>query len=830
MGRSKLIAALLLGAVLLATGVAAALMFLDPAHFRGPLEVRATAAFGREVRIAGPIRLERSLTPRLVVGEIAIANSEGAADPHFATADEVAVQVALLPLLRGDLQVLEVHFAGVKIFLESGPGDPGITLSGDPGAAGSGEAALPSIERILIREAILSHRSAEGGVTRYEIREARLWNLPGEPERIEAEGAAKGVPIRIRLAADIPAEAAGPHLPWSARLEIRCPDLALEATGRVGRPFAWDRFDLGIAVKGDRPDTVEKLFDLDLGGIGAFEITGSLAAAGGVYHAAGLAARIQAADGKRHLEVANGTAAAGPDTPLQIALQGRFGDLPLSVALDSERPLAAFSEASAWPLKGRVRVPGAELELRGASFEAGSRVDLDAVLQGEDLGALVRLLGGGRFEAGRFRASTHALIQTGGWRLSDLEGEIEGLGPWRKVRLAKGRGAALEDGSISSSLAVELDRIPLSLSFKAGPGSLTPPAGSARRFELEASAAGAVLTAAGSMTGSPEGLRVEAAARLGGSRLERLGALMGASLPPVPAYELRGTLAHAAGLYELRDLSARLGGSRLSGSLRWEEKRPRPLLTGNLSLERLVPGELLPAPPPPASGTAARERPLRLDWLGELDARVRLDLAAVAGSPIPVEKISSDVTLEEGALSASIRGRVAGARLQGEAGLARRRGLPHLSLAATIGPVDAGRTLRQLNLPLELDGSVKSLRIEGRSSGRTPRALLEQAELSVRAEADGLKGAGTILRRRVELDLAAIEAAAGRGRGVTAKLAGSLNRVPFDATIETGSIAELYDPDSPLPVRLALRAGEVQLKAEGAVARPFDRREFDLAH
>nr|MCU0540290.1 AsmA family protein [Desulfobacterales bacterium] len=435
MGRSKLIAVLLLGAVLLAAGVAAALMFLDPAQFRGLLEARAAAAFGREVRIAGPIRLERSLTPRLVVGEIAIANSEGAADPHFATAEEVAVQVALLPLLRGDLQVLDVHFAGVKIFLESGPGGRDNTPPGDPGAAGSGEAALPSIERILIRDALLSHRSAEGGVTRYDIREARLWNLPGEPERIEAEGAAKGVPIRIRLAADIPAEAAGPHLPWSARLEVRCPDLSLDATGRVGRPFAWDRFDLRIAAKGDRPDTVEKLFDLDLGGIGAFEITGSLAAADGVYHAKELTANIQGTDGGRNLAVTDGTASGGPGTPLQVVLQGRFGDLPLSVALDSERPLAAFSAASAWPLKGRIRVSGAELELRGASFEAGSRVDLHANVQGEDLGALARLLGGGTVAAGRFRASAHALLEGGGWRFSDLEGEIEGLGPWRRVNL-----------------------------------------------------------------------------------------------------------------------------------------------------------------------------------------------------------------------------------------------------------------------------------------------------------------------------------------------------------------------------------------------------------
>ena len=135
----------------------------------------------------------------------------------------------------------------------------------------------------------LTYRSVTGAVTRYEIHAARLWNLPGEPERVEAEGSAKGVPVRIFLAADAPAEAPGPQLPWSARLEVQCPDLALIASGRVARVFDWGRFDLRIALRGEGVETIENLFDVDLGGIGAFEITASLAAADGDYASRSLA-------------------------------------------------------------------------------------------------------------------------------------------------------------------------------------------------------------------------------------------------------------------------------------------------------------------------------------------------------------------------------------------------------------------------------------------------------------------------------------------------------------------------------------------------------------
>ena len=267
MSRSKLIPALLLGLLLLAAGAFAALLFVDPALFRSQLEARATEAFGREVRLAGPIRLERSLKPRLVAREITIANPEWAVDPAFATAEEIAVQVALLPLLRGDLRVLDIRFSGVEIFLESRPDGAAPHAFGDSGAADSGAEALPPIERILIRNASLSHRSLKGVVTRYKIHQAQLWNLPGEPERIEAEGSIKDLPFRIHLAADTPAEATGPHLPWSARLELQCPDLLLTASGRVARVFDWEHFDLRIVARGDRPDSIQNIFDIDLHGI-----------------------------------------------------------------------------------------------------------------------------------------------------------------------------------------------------------------------------------------------------------------------------------------------------------------------------------------------------------------------------------------------------------------------------------------------------------------------------------------------------------------------------------------------------------------------------------
>ena len=202
---TKIIITLLIGLLLFVVVVFTALLFVNPTVFRGQIEARASAAFGRQFQIDGPISLERSLRPRIVLEDTTIGNPAWASGEHFTRVEKIGVQVALLPLLRGDLTVLDVLFTGVEVFIEEGPDDANNYTFGD--SDGSKEPrGLPAVEQLLIRDAIIYHQAADASISRYEIAEARLWNIPGQPERIEAQGFARGMPFTILLAADSPAE------------------------------------------------------------------------------------------------------------------------------------------------------------------------------------------------------------------------------------------------------------------------------------------------------------------------------------------------------------------------------------------------------------------------------------------------------------------------------------------------------------------------------------------------------------------------------------------------------------------------------------------------
>ncbi len=72
----------------------------------------------REVRIDGKIGLEPSLWPRFVVEDISIGNPSWAKVPDLVRVKRFEIQVALLPLLRKEVKILELNLIGAHVHLE----------------------------------------------------------------------------------------------------------------------------------------------------------------------------------------------------------------------------------------------------------------------------------------------------------------------------------------------------------------------------------------------------------------------------------------------------------------------------------------------------------------------------------------------------------------------------------------------------------------------------------------------------------------------------------------------------------------------------------------
>jgi uncharacterized protein involved in outer membrane biogenesis len=825
---------LLIGLLLLVVLAVAALFLVDPGVFRGQLEASATKAFGRRVQLAGPIRLERSLRPRIIIEDITIGNPDWATGAHFAQAEKVGVQVALFPLLRGDLRVLDVSFAGVNLFMEEGPDGTNNYTFGDSGESEE-PGVLPPIERLLIRDVTINYQTVDAGISQYQIDEARLWNIPGEPERIEGQGFAKGMPFTILLAADTASELSGPQKPWSLKLDIEGPDMSLTLAGRMVEAFKWDRGDYRITISGKQADELERLFGVEFPTTGPFELSANLNTQDGSFSVTDIAARVHGPPETPVIKISQGETSGGPDDPLQIALQGQYGDTPFAFTFASAHPLEGTSQTTPWPLEAQLSIADTKLNIEGTIIPAtvAERFEFDARLEGETLNTLAQLLDTELPQAGPYQLSFHSNIEAGSYTFTDLEGHIKGAELWQTIGIVGAEVSALESGSVQASIDAKLDKVPLSLSFQGGPGASAKAGATIWPLKLSASASGATLTGAGSVVTTENRKVLKMATRIKGNRFESLGPLIGVSLPAIGKFNLSADLSTGADVHAASNLQIEIGTNRLTGSVRWEDKAPRPFLTAELSSDSLslnALGDPSSKPTPKTGQAGLLDRPIKLDWLKAVDAKLNLNVKHVADSPLPVENVKLAVTLANGILSAPFRGKLSGAPIDGQMHLSQPENLPAVSLQAALGRIDVGQALKKLKIPDIVVGTADTVDLDGSSTGKTLRALGEKAAFNLQIKPANLSYTAEIANQTVDFQVESAKLVAQKGQALTGAFNGTLRGAAFNVEVSTANLMEIHKADIPLPVQGMLQTEDLLFKAEGTISRPFENNEFELQY
>jgi AsmA protein len=153
---------LLAGVIVVVIVAAIALPFLIPTEtYKAELSARVEAATGRQLTIDGPLRFSVLPSLALEAQGVRFANVEGAANPDMVRLRQLTVQLRLLPLLRGAVEVERFVLVEPEIHLEIdadgrpnwqlgglgtvAPSVGGVASPGDgaPGPSGGGGAALP---------------------------------------------------------------------------------------------------------------------------------------------------------------------------------------------------------------------------------------------------------------------------------------------------------------------------------------------------------------------------------------------------------------------------------------------------------------------------------------------------------------------------------------------------------------------------------------------------------------------------------------------------------------------------------------------------------------
>ncbi len=91
----------------------------DPDSLKPRVEAAVKQATGRELTLAGRIRLGLSLRPTLTVSGVSLANPPGFSRPPMATLERLDVKLALIPLLRRQIEIDQLVLVKPDIMLET---------------------------------------------------------------------------------------------------------------------------------------------------------------------------------------------------------------------------------------------------------------------------------------------------------------------------------------------------------------------------------------------------------------------------------------------------------------------------------------------------------------------------------------------------------------------------------------------------------------------------------------------------------------------------------------------------------------------------------------
>ncbi len=245
---------------------------------------------GRELAIGGDIELGISLLPTLVVSDVTFQNAAWAKDPHMAKVKRLEIQIAVLPLLRGNLDVSRAYIEKPEFLIEidkSGKSNLEFDVPQEP------EQVAPKEKEADRRHDFFKFKTVqvEGGTITYKDHQRGMTETIsiailkfettefGAPADIDLNFSYNKTPFQITGDIGQLSGILNPEEQWPLNLTIAALDSTVSIQGHVMNIAEAKGIDLKLAVKGSDVGKFQQFTGEPLPVKGPFEVAGHLTAA-----------------------------------------------------------------------------------------------------------------------------------------------------------------------------------------------------------------------------------------------------------------------------------------------------------------------------------------------------------------------------------------------------------------------------------------------------------------------------------------------------------------------------------------------------------------------
>ena len=251
--------------VVIAVGVVV-FFVIDVNDYKDEITARAEAAIGRQVVIDGDIDLRLGLTTALSVDGVKVANAPWASEPEMLTVERFSAEVAVLPLLRGNLEIKTLRLRGARVSLErnqagqanwefAAPGGADGAAGGDqppPQGPAGGEVKIPVLQEVVVEDLRLTFRDAATGQDiDLALENVRLTGEgPDSPLQLALAGSYNELPFRIEGELGAPSTLAG-NSPYPLNVRAEALGLSVGIDGSIAQPAAATGLNLRLTVEAE---------------------------------------------------------------------------------------------------------------------------------------------------------------------------------------------------------------------------------------------------------------------------------------------------------------------------------------------------------------------------------------------------------------------------------------------------------------------------------------------------------------------------------------------------------------------------------------------------
>jgi uncharacterized protein involved in outer membrane biogenesis len=308
----------------------AVLSTMEFEELRGVIEAEAEKATGRKLTIAGDIDLEISLSPAIAVEDVSFANAEWGSRPALVSVQRLELEVALLPLFSGDIQVNRLVVVAPDILLETdaqGRGNWEMAGTAEDAAApapAAEEMTLPSIDSAIVRDATVVYRDGKTGEA-IEVSFSKIAlqrTSAGLPLEIALEGAYNSAPFKADGAVGLIRDMVGAE-PYPMRLSLAVGGATLDIDGSMAEPITGQGIDLKVQARGQNLAELGAAVGAELPALGPYDLSAQVTQDGQNFKLTALTVKIGGSD-----IAGNATLTLGDKRP---ALDGSFTSTNLNV-------------------------------------------------------------------------------------------------------------------------------------------------------------------------------------------------------------------------------------------------------------------------------------------------------------------------------------------------------------------------------------------------------------------------------------------------------------------------------------------------------------------